>query len=203
MKRLTTVIFIAMILLLSITACQRTQNGESNNSENSTSDSKVENNTADDNNNKITADIVKNGTLENMNIDTDYADISIVSWDLGYSGHQLTKGDEVLCIKYHVKNESDQTMEVGNIFHTEVYIDGVEIDGFGSDFYGDGRAFNVFTDTKLKPNAETDIYFCYECTVNDAHEVEIDIFDKNTYDEQFDIYFLSEEIIETFLFDIV
>lgn len=97
---------------------------------------------------------------------------------------------------------SDQTMEIGNIFHTEVYIDGVEIDGFGSDFYGDGRAFNVFTDTKLKLNAETDIYFCYECTVNDAHEVEIDIFDKNTYDEQFDVYLLSEDIIEIFLFNI-
>lgn len=202
MKRLTTIILIAMILLLSITACQSTQKDESYNSGNSNNNGMAENNTASGGDDKITADIVKSGTLENMSIDTDYADISIVSWDLGYSGHQLTKGDEVLCIQYHVKNNSDQTMEVGNIFHTEVYIDGVEIDGFGSDFYGDGRAFAVWTDTKLKPNAETDIYFCYKCAVNDAHEVEIDIFDKNTYDEQFDVYFLSEDVIETFSFNI-
>ena len=151
---------------------------------------------------KITADIKKSDTLKNMSISTDSTDVSIVSYDLGYSGHSLTKGEEVLCIKYHVVNKTDSQMEVGNLFHSDAYIDGVEIDPFGSDFYGNGKSFTVFNDTKLRAGAETDIYFCYECSVEDSHKIEVDIYDKNEYDEEFDSYFLSDKILETFSFEI-
>ena len=78
--------------------------------------------------------------------------------------------------------------------------DAVEADGFITDFYGDGRSFSVFEDTGLRSGAEADIYFCYGCTTDAAHEIEIDVYD--TGDLQNGIYFLSDTILDTLKFSI-
>ncbi len=148
----------------------------------------------------VTAEIIKSGMIDDLSVTTDSADVSLVSWDLGKSGHSLMKGAEVLCLKFHIINNCQKQMEIGNLFHVETFIDGVEIDKFGSDFYGDGRALKVWEYTELRAGAETDIYYCYSCSVNDSHKIEIDIFDASNLENG--IYVLSDNLIDTFAFDI-
>ena len=148
----------------------------------------------------VTAEIIKSGVLNNCSIDTETTSVSLVSWDLGKSGHSLTMGDEVLCLKFHVKNNCQEQMEIGNLFHVKTFIDGVESSGFGSDFYGDGRSFNVWESTELRADAEADIFFCYNCSIDNSHRIEIDIFDANKLEDG--LYFLSDTVIDTFEFDI-
>lgn len=144
----------------------------------------------------VTAEIVKSGTPDDLATESETVAVSLVSWDLGRSGN----GDAVLCLKLHVKNKSTEQMEIGNLFHAAVFIDGVEADGFITDFYGDGRSFSVFEDTGLRSGAEADIYFCYGCTTDAAHKIEIDVYD--TGDLQNGIYFLSDTILDTLKFSI-
>lgn len=146
----------------------------------------------------ITAEIVKSGTV-NTSYSYEKCSVELVSWDLGYSGHVLTKGAEVLCIKFHVKNESDEQCTIQDVFYPKVFLDGVEASVFGSDFYGDNRSFNVFMDSELRAGAETDIYLCLDCNISESHKIEVDLMELG---DEMGITVVTDEVLNTFSFDI-
>lgn len=63
---------------------------------------------------------------------------------------------------------------------------------------GDGRSFSVWESTELRAGAEADIFFCYNCSIDNSHRIEIDIFDANKLEDG--LYFLSDTVIDTFEF---
>lgn len=145
--------------------------------------------------------IVARGFPENCLFDSDFATISVVSWDLGTSQNPLSKTD-ALCIKYHVVNKTDETIELQGIFNVFVYIDGVEREYSITDFYGDMSAFEVFPDTKLRPNAETDVFVCYACDLSLPHHVDIDIGNRLERVPDSSFFYANEDIIGSLEFDI-
>lgn len=144
------------------------------------------------NNVKSTADIIKNDTVDNAMLETEKYTIELLSWDLGYTGNPLTKGKEVLCMKFHVANNSEEQITIRELFEYKIFLDGVQMSCYYSDFYGDGKALNVTSRSELRGNSETDIYICIDCSISDSHKVEIDLSEK--YD--------SDEILDTFEFSI-
>ena len=171
MKKRIAFLLSLVLLLLSVTACGNSNTGTDAAQE--TSGTEETNGTAED----VTAEIVKSGTVDNATLTHGDFSIELLSWDAGYSGHILTKGAEVLCVRFHVKNGTDEQVKISDFFIPRFFVDGVGTDYFGSDFYGNGDAYAVFTDTELRAGAETDIYLCLDCTVNDAHTVEVDIME--------------------------
>ena len=144
------------------------------------------------NNVNSTADIIKSDTVDNAMLETDKYTIELLSWDLGYTANPLTKGKEVLCMKFHVANKSEEQITIQNLFEYKIFLDGVKMPSYYSDFYGDDRSFNVTSRSELRGNCETDIYICIDCSINDGHKVEIDFLER--YD--------STESLDTFEFSI-
>jgi hypothetical protein len=145
--------------------------------------------------------IVARGTPEGCVYDADFATISVESWDLGTSQNPLSQED-ALCIKYHVKNKTEETIALEGIFNVFVYIDGVQRESFISDFYGDMSSFQVFPDTKLRPDAETDVYMCYACDLTLPHHVDIDIGNRLERVPDSDFFYANEDIIGSLAFEI-
>lgn len=137
---------------------------------------------------ETTAEIVYSGAIEGCSYEHDNFNIEIISYDLGYSGHLLTLGDEVACIKIHFKNKTNKTLSMMDLMISEFYLDGVETPAFGSDFYGNDVAFNNTYITELRPETETDLYLCIDCQVTIPHKVEVDIYprdlENNTWDPE-------------------
>jgi hypothetical protein len=123
------------------------------------------------------ADIQASGSLSGMTVDKDAFSLTFQSWDLGYTGNYLSPGEEVLCVKGTFANLSDDDLELYTVAGVVIFIDGAEQDIFFSDFYGEGTARNFTSNDRLKPNATADIYFCVPCSVNDPHEVIIEVND--------------------------
>lgn len=172
---------------------------------------KEDNSTNMDNKNKIEeykdsmynskAKIVKSDKLNDMKVSLTNAEVSIESYDLGYSGHSLTKGKEVLCLKLHIKNTSNNVLEIQNLFKSDIYIDGVERTAFISDFYGNDVAYNTQFSSKLRPQSETDIYFSIDCSVNEKHKIDVDFHDM-IENEGYSFYSYIEDIVKSFSFSI-
>ncbi len=80
------------------------------------------------------AQIIYSGVVDSDTYESDNCSFKIESYDLGYSGNYLSKGDEVLCIKVHFMNKTDYTASLSNLLNTEWFIDGVENSLFGKDF---------------------------------------------------------------------
>lgn len=170
MKRIVFLLSL-VLLLLSVTACGNSSAGTT--ATPGTNGTGETSGAAED----ITAEIVKSGTVEDATLTQGDFSIELLSWDAGYSGHSLTKGAEVLCMRFHVKNGTDEQVQISDFFIPRFFLDGVEVTSFGSDFYGNGDSFAVFTDSELRAGAETDIFLCLDCSVTDAHTVEVDLME--------------------------
>ena len=147
--------------------------------------------------------IVKCGTLQDYVFDADFATIKVESWDLGYSQNWLSPNDEMLCIKFHVKNKTENKIALHGIFNTNIYIDGIEQSSFYCDFYGDDRSCKVDSDTKIMPGAETDVYLCHDCDISNPHTITIEICDQPEPVPGYeDFFYANNDVLETLEFNI-
>ena len=103
-------------------------------------------------------------------------------------------------MRFHVKNGTDEQVQISDFFIPRFFLDGVEVTSFGSDFYGNGDSFAVFTDSELRAGAETDIFLCLDCSVTDAHTVEVDLMEP--VETLTGTIGASENVLTTFSFSI-
>jgi len=145
--------------------------------------------------------IVKSGEV-NYFVDGEIAKRGVISWDLGYSQHSLTKGDEVLCIKFEVTNKGEQNAEIWQLLNVIVYVDGVEESGYISDFYGDGTAYKTVFEDKIRSGATGNMYLCFDVDVDTLHTIDIDFRQEGQWDDEWQRYVnqYNDPVVDTVQF---
>ena len=123
---------------------------------------------------------IKSEVANNAIIKTDVSEIQLIGWDLesnkGNNRRFSDMQDEILLLKFRVKNTCVIPLKFFDLFKNEIIFDGVKIDSLQTKFYSEDLKERIYSDFTLEKNTEKIVCCCLNSSSDKKHEIDVSVF---------------------------